>query len=345
MKQMMTFRKALNLAMADELKNDESVFIFGLDVDDHKSIFGSMDGLLKDFGSERIFGTPLSEEAMTGFAIGTAVRGLKPVHVHIRADFSLLAVNQIVNMASNIHYLTAGQLSVPLTIRVVIGRGWGQGLQHSKSVHAMFSHFPGLKVVMPSTAQEAYSLLRHSIQDPNPVIFIEHRWLYDVEGSVDTSKVIAPNTSHLLAGESVTVVANSWMSVEALKAAEHLKGLGITLDVFNVSNISDIDVKPIVESIAKTKHCIVVDHDWNNYGFNSEVATLVYEKSFNHLKKPIVRIGQKFFPCPTARPLEDKFYPKAQDIIRAACDLMSQKSPALNDAEFYSYENKFKGPF
>src|SRR3989338_698047 len=190
MKSSITFREAVNLALIKEMERDPSVFVFGLDVDDHKRIFGSTHGLVEKFGAERCFGTPLSEDAMTGVALGAAISGLRPIHVHIRADFILLAMNQIGNMMSNLRYMSGGKLRIPLVIRAVIGRGWGQSAQHSKSLHSVFAHIPGLKVVLPSTPQNAYSLLRSAIQDDNPVIFLEHRWLYDVEGEVDEAEVI-----------------------------------------------------------------------------------------------------------------------------------------------------------
>ena len=340
-----SFREALNQALHAEMLQDSDVFVFGLDVDDHKSIFGSTKDLLVRFGKERIFGTPLSEEAMTGFAIGAAIRGKKAVHVHIRADFALLAMNQIINLASNIHYLSAGKLNVPVTIRMVIGRGWGQGMQHSKSLHSVFAHFPGLKVLMPSTPQEAYTLLRSAIQDPNPVIFVEHRWLYDVEGPVDFEKRLIKSANQIATGDNLTIVSTSWMSVEALKANEVLKTVGIRADIFNISQISDLDLTDVYNSVKKTKHCIVIDHDWREFGFASEVSSKVHENNFSDLEKLVRRIGFARFPCPTARPLENKFYPKAQNLIEAACLLHNKSLPDLAQYEFYSYENKFKGPF
>lgn len=179
MSETMTYCEAINHALFDEMKVDENVFVYGLDVADHKRIFGSTQRLVEEFGERRCFSTPLSEDAMTGVALGAALNGLRPVHVHIRVDFMMLAMNQIVNMVSCARYLSNGKLKVPLVIRAIIGRGWGQGAQHSKTLQSFFAHIPGLKVVMPSNPQDAYSLLRASIQDDNPVIFLEHRWLYE----------------------------------------------------------------------------------------------------------------------------------------------------------------------
>ena len=340
-----SFRKALNEAMRSELQSDANTFLFGLDVDDHKSIFGSTENFLAEFGSERIFGTPLSEDAMTGFAIGAALRGKKAIHVHIRADFALLSVNQIVNMASNIHYMTAGQLNVPLTIRVIIGRGWGQGLQHSKSVHSLFAHFPGLKVLMPSTPQDAYTLLRYAIRDPNPTLFIEHRWLYDVEGAVDEKKPVVLEPLKLTTGDDVTIVANSWMTIEALKAQEVLTSVGIKSEIFDLRLISPLNVDEIVKSVKKTGHCLIVDHDWVAFGLASELAACIQEQAFHELKQPVLRLGFRPVPCPTSRPLENKFYPRGQEIIAAVCRILAKPQPDLSTFDFYSYENRFRGPF
>jgi pyruvate/2-oxoglutarate/acetoin dehydrogenase E1 component len=341
----LSYRQAINFALRAEMNADANVFVYGLDVDDHKTTFGSHEGLLQEFGSERIFGTPLSEEAMTGFGIGAALRGKKPVHVHIRADFSLLSTNQLINMASNIHYLSAGKLSVPFTVRIIVGRGWGQGMQHSKSLHSMFAHFPGLKVFAPATPQEAYSVLRSSIGDFNPTLIFEHRWLYDVIGKVDTDKKNIEGTHVLREGSDLTIVATSWMSVEAVRAAEYLAKNGINAEVINVNEISAINHDLISKSVFKTKNCIVTDHDWTPFGFNSEVAANVYERCLKVLKNPVTRLGEGFFPCPTARTLEEKFYPRAQEIISESYKLLNKSAPDLSGEIFYSHENKFKGPF
>ncbi len=342
-----SFRQALTLALRREMESDPEVFVFGLDVPDHKRIFGSTAGLVEQFGPERCFGTPLSEEAMTGVALGAAISGLRPVHVHIRADFMLLAMNQIVNMISNLRYMTGGRLRIPLVIRAVIGRGWGQSAQHSKTLHGILSHFPGLKVVMPSTPQDAYSLLRSSVRDDNPVIFLEHRWLYDVVGEVDEAKAIPLGLPALRRrGGALTVVSTSWMTVEALKAAEVLsRKQGVELEVVDVRTVSPLDVEPMVESVRKTRHCIVADYDWAFSGFSAELAAQIGHRCFGILKKPVERLGFAHVPCPTTRPLENLFYPSAVHIIRTAEKMLGLSEQDLSGESFYSYEHKFKGPF
>jgi pyruvate dehydrogenase E1 component beta subunit len=342
----MQFREALSLALQKEMENDPTVFVFGLDVPDHKRIFGSTKGLVEKFGLERCFGTPLSEDAMTGAALGAAISGLRPVHVHIRADFMLLGMNQIANMISSLRYMSGGKLSIPLVIRAVIGRGWGQSAQHSKSLHGMFAHLPGIKVVMPTTPQDAYSLLRSAIRDDNPVLFLEHRWLYDINGEVDDELHVGlglPIIRH--PGETLTVICTSWMNVEALKAAEVLAKRGVELEIVDVRTVSPLNVEPIVSSVAKTKNCIVADYDWSFCGFAAELSAQIHHRCFGMLERPVERLGFAHVPCPTTRPLENLFYPSAVTIIRTVEKMLGLGEADLSGESFYSYEQRFKGPF
>ena len=342
----LTFRHALALALAREMRMDPDVFVFGLDVPDHKKIFGSTAGLLEEFGPDRCFGTPLSEEGMTGVALGAALSGLRPVHVHIRADFMLLAMNQIVNMISNLRYMSGGRLKVPLVIRAVIGRGWGQSAQHSKSLHGVFGHIPGLKVVLPTTPQDAYSLLRSAIREDNPVIFLEHRWLYEVAGEVDEEERIPLGKAAVRRnGKDLTVVCTSWMNVEAMKAAEVLAKRGIELEVVDVRSVWPLDEQPILESVLKTKSCIVADYDWVFSGFSGELAARIHHGCFGVLRQPVERLGFAHVPCPTTRPLENLFYPSALQIIRTAERMLGLPEADLSGESFYSHEQRFKGPF
>lgn len=341
-----TYRDCLSLAMAREMERDPSVFVFGLDVPDHKRIFGSTRGLLEKFGDKRCFGTPLSEDAMTGVALGAAISGLRPVHVHIRVDFMMLAMNQIVNMISNLRYMSGGKLKIPLVLRAVIGRGWGQSAQHSKSLQSVFAHIPGLKVVMPTTPQDAYSLLRSGVQDDNPVIFLEHRWLYDIEGEVDEEMQIPlGSAARRREGKDLTVVATSWMNVEALKAAEVLARRGVEVEIVDVRSIFPLDEETIIQSARKTGRCIVADYDWVYCGFGAEAAALVHHRCFGELKAPVERMGFAHVPCPTTRPLENLYYPSALGLIRTAEKMLGLESADLSQESFYDYEHKFKGPF
>jgi len=342
-----SYCQALNEAMAQEMERDSSVFVYGIGVPDHKHIFGSTAGLAERFGPERCFDTPLCEDSMTGFGLGAAINGMRPIHVHGRVDFMLLAMNQLANMVSSFSYATAGELNVPMVIRAIIGRGWGQGFQHSKSMHSVFAHVPGLKVVIPTTARDAKGLLISAIRDNNPVVFIEHRWLYWEEEDVPEEPFTIPldGANILREGKDVTVVATSWMNVEALKASEILAKRGVSIEIVDPRTIAPFNDELIIESVAKTGRCIVVDNDWLNCGFSAEVAARVSEKCFGRLKTPVHRVGFAPTPCPTVRVLENEFYPDAVDIIRAIEKMLGLDPTDLSHEDFYSYENRFKGPF
>jgi pyruvate/2-oxoglutarate/acetoin dehydrogenase E1 component len=341
-----SYRDAINEALTQEMEADPSVFVYGIDVADHKRVFGSTAGLVEKFGPERCFSTPLSEDAMTGFGLGAAINGLRPIHVHMRVDFMLLAVNQLANMVSNYRYMSCGQLKVPFVIRAIIGRGWGQAFQHSKTMHSCFAHVPGLKVVMPTTPQSAKGLLIWAIRDDNPVIILEHRWLYDVVDDVDEKATAMPLKANVLKrGDDVTIIATSWMNIEAVKAAEILERQGISAEIIDPQSIFPLDEETILESVEKTGHCIVADNDWLFCGFSAELAAIISEKCFGRLKSPVSRIGFAQTPCPTVRHLEQEFYPNAIDIIRAVEEKLVLAETDLSSEDFYSYENKFKGPF
>jgi len=269
------------------------------------------------------------------------------VHIHMRVDFVLLAMNQIVNMVSTCRYGSGGTLKVPMVIRLVIGKGWGQAFQHSKTLHSYFAHIPGLKVVMPSTPNDIKGAIKAAIRDDSPVIILEHRLLYDVEDVVedDLDSYSLGEGRVLQKGDDVTVVATSWMNVEAVKAAEIMTRRGVSVEVIDPVTIEPLDDELIFESVRKTGHCIVADNDWISCGFSAEVSARVNEKCFGKLKSPVKRIGFAFTPCPCTRPLEDEFYPNAIDIIRAIESSLELSETDLSSENFYNYENKFKGPF
>jgi len=342
-----SYSQALSEATSQEMTRDPGVFIYGIGVPDHKHIFGSTAGLLEKFGPERCFDTPLSEDSLTGFGIGAALNGMRPIMVHMRVDFLLLTINQLGNMASSYRYASGGTLKVPMVIRAIIGRGWGQGFQHSKSIYSIPAHIPGLKVVIPTTPYDAKGLLISAIRDDNPVIFIEHRWLYWQEGNVPEEPYTIPlgEPNIIRRGKDITVVATSWMNVEALQAAEILGRRGISVEIIDPRTIAPFNDELIIKSVKKTGHCIVADNDWLHCGFSAEVAARVSEHCLRDLKAPVVRIGFAPTPCPTARHLEDVFYPNAADIIRAAEKMLGLQPADLSQESFYTYEHKFKGPF
>lgn len=341
------FKSAIAEALAQEMRRDERVVVYGLDVQDHKETFGSVSGLRREFGDKRVFGTPLSEDAMTGVALGAALAGLRPVHVHIRADFMLLGLNQIANMISAYRYMSGGQFDVPLVIRAIIGRGWGQGAQHSKSLHGMFAHFPGLRVIMPSTPYDAKGMLTAAVRSNDPVICLEHRWLYEVQGEVPEAPYTVPldQPRVMREGKDITLVASSWMAVEAMHAARLLADAGVSAEVIDVRSIAPLGGEAIFESVARTGHAVVADCDWTYCGFSAELASQITTACWGQLKRPVERVGFAHTPCPTTRPLEDLFYPNAGDIVRRAEQLLGLPAMDLEQAQFYSWANRFKGPF
>lgn len=346
MKQDLTFPQALNLAMTRAMESDPTVFAFGVDVQDHKRTFGTGANLVENFGVERYFGSPLSEAGATGIAVGAAICGLRPVHIHARADFLLLAMNQLVNTASTKNYLTDGKSKVPLVVRAMIGRSWGQGAQHSKTMHSSMAHFPGLKVVLPSSPQNGYSLLRSAIEDDNPVVFFEHRWLYDVTGPVDDQLTIPlGGCSVERTGKDVTIISCSWMTVEATQAARILFENGVEAEIVDVRTIAPLDIDTIAYSIAKTGHAVIADNDWSFCGIAAEISSQITETSFGSLKAAPARIGLAHVPCPTTRPLENLFYPSAKDIVRAVEKQLDLPEIDLSGEVFNEYEQRFRGPF
>lgn len=347
MKRPLSYREAINEALVSEMERDPSVMIYGIDVADHKRIFGSTKGILEKFGPARCFSTPLCEDTLVGFGLGASVCGLRPINVHMRVDFLLLAMNQLSNMVSSFHYGSGGRLKVPLVIRAIIGRGWGQSYQHSKSMQSVFAHIPGLKVVMPTRASDAKGLLISAIRDDNPVIFIEHRWLYDAVDDVPEKNMPIPlaKSNILRKGSDVTVIATSWMNIEALKAAEIMARHRVSVEVVDPRTLSPLDDAVLIRSVQKTKHCIIADNDWLFCGFSAELAARIYDACMDDLKSPITRLGFAFTPCPCTRPLENAFYPNAIDMIRVIEKKLGLDTIDLSREDFYSYENKFKGPF
>lgn len=342
---------ALREAFEEEMARDPKVFLFGLDVDDHKGIQGSTVGLQEKFGKDRVFCTPLSEDAMTGVAIGAAIAGYRPIHVHIRMDFMLLCMNQLVNMAAKSHYMYNGQVTVPLVVRTMIGRSWGQGGQHSQALHSLFMHIPGLKVVAPANAHDAKGCMISAIRDNNPVIFIEHRLLYATEGYVPTEQYSVPlgKARILTEGKDVTIVAISHMVMEALRAKKHLEEIGIEAEVIDPVTLWPMDMDTIMRSAQKTGRLLVVDNAWLTCGASSEILTRAMEMcDENDDELPLMaRMGFAPTTCPTTKPLEELFYPNGRTIAVKAYEMVKGKNARQWEppADAKTEIDAFKGPF
>jgi pyruvate/2-oxoglutarate/acetoin dehydrogenase E1 component len=350
-----TYRQALFQTMHDALALNPNVIIMGQGVDDHKGIFGSTLGLAQKFGAERVLDMPLAEEGMTGIAIGAALNGLYPIQTHIRADFALLTVNQIVNLAAKYKYMFGGRFEVPMLIRMVIGRSWGQGAQHSQSLQSLFAHFPGLTVIMPTNSQSVLDSYPYVIsKHRGPVISLEHRLLYDLKfrvGEIPVDKNRSPLTSRKArSGTDITIVAASIMVLEALRAATHLAHVSdINCEVIDLHCISHPDGDMILESVSKTGKLLIADTSWPAYGVCAEVCRIVCEHAPSSLKAPVVTFGMQPAPCPTAKSLEDIFYPNLGDMTDAIAKLVTGQNehgiPIPDEKSMADVYKRFKGPF
>lgn len=331
-----------------EMERDASVVLFGLDVDDPKAIQGTTRGLVQKYGPERVFGTPLAEDAMTGVAVGMAFAGLRPIHVHIRMDFLMLAMNQLVNMAAKSHYMYGGQVSVPLVVRSMIGKSWGQGAQHSQGLYSFFMHVPGLKVVAPTTPYDAKGALIAAIRDDNPVIYVEHRILHFQEGPVpEGSYTVPPGRARISApGRDLTLVGISYMQVECLRAREYLREVGVEAEVIDPIWLSPLDTETILESARRTGRLLVVDNGWTTCGASAEIAARIAERLQPGEKVQFQRMGFAPVTCPTTPSLEDHFYPNGRTIAAEGYRLVRGQPHDWMPAEREELRAiNFKGPF
>ncbi len=313
-------REGLDLALA----KDPSVLVIGEGVPDPKAIFTSTAGLQQKYGSQRVFDMPLAENGLTGVCIGAAISGFRPVMIHQRIDFSLLAMDQIVNNAAKWHYIFDGKVRVPLVIRMIVGRGWGQGPQHSQSLQAMFASVPGLRVVMPTTAADAKGLMIAAIEDDNPVVFIEHRWLHHVTDHVPEGVYRTPigHARILHEGSDVTIAAFSYMSLESLRVARALREhMGISVDLLDMRSVLPLDVPAVLNSVEKTSRLLVVDTASKTGSVAGELVSQVAERAFGDLKKAPVRIASPDHPVPTSPFMAAEYYPSPQHIAEAAINL------------------------
>ncbi|WP_448702961.1 alpha-ketoacid dehydrogenase subunit beta [Mucilaginibacter sp. AW1-3] len=348
------YKDALLTSMDDALTRFPGVVIMGQGVDDHKGTFGSTTNLAEKHGAHRVFDIPLSEEGNTGIGIGAALNGLYPIQTHIRNDFSLLAMSQIVNTAAKYKYMYGGHFNVPMMIRMIIGRSWGQGAQHSQSLQSLFAHIPGLVVLMPSSADAVLESYNYAVEHyKGPVISIEHRLLYDYsfKSTYGDSNAPAhdPFSSRLVRkGDDITIVATSIMVIEAQRVADYLaKELDIHCEIIDLHSISHPDKEMILNSVKKTGNLIIADTSWQAYGVCAEVSRIVCEHDPAMLKGPIVSLGMQPSPCPTTKKLEDLFYPDDYTFTKKIVEMVKGKDHGLAVAKTSLNETykSFKGPF
>jgi pyruvate dehydrogenase E1 component beta subunit len=325
----LNYAQAIREAHAQILASDPRSFIIGQGLWSPWYAGASLEGLDREFSRDRILDSPVSENSTTGLAVGAALAGMRPIVFHPRMDFMLLAVDPIVNQAANWSYLFQGRIGVPLVIRAVINRGGEQGAQHSQALHATFMHIPGLKVVMPATAYDAKGLLIAAIEDPNPVLYIDDRWLYSaISGNVPEPMYRVPIGQAALRrpGSDVSLIGISSMAAECVKAAEILAEEGIEAEVIDLRSLKPWDAATVLESVRKTGRAVVADPGWRTAGASAEIAASIFEAAFHDLEEPVERVTLPDCPAPTSRSEESAYYPGAPEICAAARKTLRRKS-------------------
>jgi len=348
--------EALNDALTLCMERDSSTLIIGEGVPDPKGIFGTTNGLRQRFGGERVLDMPLSENGLTGICIGAAISGLRPIMVHQRIEFALLAMDQLVNNAAKWRYMFAGQNSVPLVVRCIVGRGWGQGPQHAQSLQSLFAHIPGLKVVMPVFPDDAKGMLCAAIADDDPVIFIEHRWIHPIRREVANDYYETPlgKAQVRREGDDITIAAFSYMTVEALQAATALSHLGVEAEVLDMRSVSPLDIPAVLRSVEKTGHLLVADTGHQSFGVAGELIASVAQQGFGHFKTAPASVALPDLPCPTSHAWAKHYYPTAVDIATQALQLRNIRTDEAQRRELDKLTStipadipnpEYRGPF
>lgn len=321
-----TMSEALNEALKEELDRDKNVFIMGEGVGDNDGAFKVTKGLLSIYGPDRVIDTPISEDSMAGFAIGAAVTGMRPVLELLYGNFALLAMDQIINQASKMRYMSGKQFFVPLTIRTAGGIGHGYGAHHSDTFESFYMHVPGLKVIMPSTPYDAKGLLKSAIRDNNPVIFVEPKMLYFVKGEVPKEEYTLPigKADVKREGTDITVVATQTMVIQALEAAEGLEKEGISVEVVDPRTLKPLDIDTIVRSVQKTNRVLIVHEAYQYCASGSEISAQIMENAFYYLDQPIRRLTGAEVPAPVCKALEPLVIPTAETITQAVKEMLKR---------------------
>jgi pyruvate/2-oxoglutarate/acetoin dehydrogenase E1 component len=320
-----SYLEAIRCAMREEMNRDPNVIQLGCDIGLHGGAFTVTKGLFGEFGPERVMDTPISEGAIISCAIGAAITGLRPIAEIMFNDFSMLAMDQIVNQAAKIRYMFGGQVKIPVVIRFPEGSGYkGTAAQHSQCLEALYAHIPGLKVVLPSNPYNAKGLFKAAVRDDNPVIFIEHKTLYNMKAEVPDGDYIVPigKSEIAMEGTDVTVAAYSYMVEVALRAAEKLKKENISLEVVDLLSVKPIDIGPVIESVKKTNRCVVAHEACKTCGVGAEIAALVAEHAFDYLDAPVLRVATKDVPIPFNNSEEEAALVKEADLIEAVRKLI-----------------------
>lgn len=322
----LTFADAVREALAEEMRRDPRVVIIGEDVAEAGTPFKVLSGLVEEFGTSRVIDTPISEAGFTGVAVGAAMTGMRPVADIMFGDFLTLTMDQIVNQAAKIHYMSGGKLRVPMVLRTTMGAARRSAAQHSQSLHVWLSHVPGLKVVLPSTPYDAKGLLKTAIRDDNPVVFVEDKMMFRLKGPVPAEDYTIPFgvADVKRAGTDVTIVATSSMVQTALGAARKLEDIGISAEVIDPRTTSPLDRRTIIESVKKTSRAVVVDEGHLQYGVTAEIASIIADEAFYYLDAPVKRLGAMDVPVPFSPPLEDVTVPTEEAIVDVVRGLLKK---------------------
>jgi len=312
-----TWSQAMNEAIAEEMRRDESVFILGEDVAEAGTPFKVTSGLVEEFGTERVLDTPISEPGFTGMAVGAAMTGMRPIVDLMFGDFIYLIMDQIANQAAKQHYMSGGKLKVPMVVRTNMGATRRSAAQHSQSLHALVAHIPGLKVAIPSTPYEVKGLMKAAIRDANPVVIFEDKLSYQMKGPVPEEEYVIPlgQANVLSQGTDVTLIATSSMVQEIEKAAIELETIGISSEVIDVRCVSPLDERTILESVKKTGRVCIVDEGHQSYGITAEISARISEHAFYYLDAPVARLGAMDVPIPFSPALEDLTVPTAAQVV------------------------------
>lgn len=316
----LTFGQAIREALAEEMRRDPTVCILGEDVAEAGTPFKVLSGLVEEFGKDRVLDTPISEAGFTGLAVGAAMTGLRPVVDIMFGDFITLTMDQMVNQAAKVHYMSGGKWRVPMVMRTTLGATRRSAAQHSQSLHAWFCHVPGLKVVLPSTPYDAKGLLKAAIRDENPVVFFEDKMMYKLKGAVPAEDYTLPLgvADVKRVGEDITLVATSSMVQVALGAATMLEAIGLSAEVVDPRTMWPLDEKTLIDSVKKTSRAIVLDEGYERYGVTAELASVIATGAFYNLDAPVKRMGAMHVPIPFSPPLEDMTVPTEQTVFEAA---------------------------
>jgi len=348
-RRILKYSEAIREATFQSIKADKKVVLMGLGVDDPKGIFGTTLNIKNKFPNN-VYDLPTAENTFTGISLGLAISGFKPIIVHQRVEFSLLSLEQIFNQIAKWFFMSGGKVPVPLVIRLIIGRGWGQGPQHSQSLESIFAHIPGLKVVCPSNAHDAKGMLLSAVNDLNPVIFFEHRWLHDTTSLVPKKnfKISLNKAKVIKKGHHITLISFSYAVIECLKASDFLKINKIYCEVIDLRSLRPIDFKVLVKSALKTKKVLIVDNGMIHYGISSEVMAGLLERLKKNIKVEVYRTGT-INPVPSTKSLAKFCYPSAINILKLVSNILSKKIKINN--HYFSEKNPdqpnpdFRGPF